>query len=305
MVEPASRLPPLDLIKGFEAAARLSNITLAAGELFLTQSAVSRQIKALEQHLGVVLFVRQHRGLELTEQGRRYFDAVAQALKLLRTAGDDLRGRSRTLTVTTTPGFASLWLIPRLTEFTRKHRDIDVRISATYDALDLERKGVDVAIRYGGVKSADAVWLFDERLVPVASPLLLRDPKRPLSQPGDLRHHVLLQLENDAGRTPWMDWSTWFRAVGVDEVKPAGILRFARYDEVISAALAGQGVAPGGMPLLKQHVRDGRLVALFGKSLATPRGYYLIESTGAGRTEAARDFARWVKREAANAQTSL
>ena len=302
MSESAPRLPPLDLIKGFEAAARLSNITLAAAELFLTQSAVSRQIKALEQHLGVTLFVRQHRGLELTEAGRRYFDAAAQALKLLRAAGDDVRGAPRSLTVTTTPGFASLWLIPRLAEFTRTHRDIDVRISATYETLDLERKGVDFAIRYGAVKPAGATWLFGERLMPVASPLLLGDLKRPLKEPADLEHHVLLHMDQDSTQIPWMDWNTWFRAVGIDEVKPAGILRFARYDEVISAALAGQGVAPGGMPLLKQHLRDGRLVALFGKSLATPRGYYLIESESAGSSEAARDFARWVKREAASAK---
>lgn len=304
MPDSARRLPPLDLIKGFEAAARLSSVTLAASELFLTQSAVSRQIKALEEHLGVALFVRQHRGLELTEPGRRYFDAAAQSLKLLRNAGSELQGQPRTLTVTTTPGFASLWLIPRLAEFTRAHQDIDVRISATYDTLDLQRQGVDFAIRYGAAKPAGATWLFGERLMPVVSPSLLGDPERPLKVPADLRHHVLLQMDNDHSQVPWMDWSIWFRAVGLTEVKPAGVLRFERYDEVISAALAGQGVAPGGMPLLKQHLRDGRLVALFGQSIATPRGYYLLESPAANSTQAARDFVRWVKREAASAKVA-
>ncbi len=304
MPDSARRLPPLDLIKGFEAAARLSSVTLAAGELFLTQSAVSRQIKALEEHLGVALFVRQHRGLELTEPGRRYFEAAAQALKLLRNAASDLSGQPRTLTVTTTPGFASLWLIPRLAAFTRAHQDIDVRISATYDTLDLERHGVDFAIRYGAAKPAGATWLFGERLMPVVSPSLLNDPERPLKMPSDLRHHVLLQMDNDHSQVPWMDWSIWFHAVGLAEVKPAGVLRFERYDEVISAALAGQGVAPGGIPLLKQHLRDGRLVALFGQSIATPRGYYLLESATANTTQAARDFARWMKREAAGAKVA-
>jgi DNA-binding transcriptional LysR family regulator len=298
MPESTRRLPPLDLLKGFEAAARLSNITLAAGELALTQSAVSRQIKSLEEQLGVVLFERRHRGLDLTEPGRRYYEAVARALKLLRVATDELHGQPRTLTVTTTPGFASLWLIPRLSDFTQSHRDIDVRISATYEALDLERKGVDFAIRYGAAKPAGATWLFGERLTPVASPVLLTDPARPLKDPADLRHHVLLQLDNDHSSMPWMDWTTWFRAVGIAEVRPAGVLRFERYDEVIAAALAGQGIAPGGVPLLKQHLRDGRLVAPFTRSIATPRGYYLVESGNANQSEAARDFATWIKREA-------
>ena len=298
MSDLSRRLPPLDLIKGFEAAARLSNITLAAGELFLTQSAVSRQIKALEEHLGTVLFLRRPRGLELTEAGRHYFAAAAQALRILRQATDDLRGAPRTLTVTTTPGFASLWLIPRLSEFTRAHQDIDVRISATYDALDLERKGVDFAIRYGAAKPAGAAWLFGERLMPVCSPALLADSERPLKVPADIRHHVLLQLDNEHSGVPWMDWTTWFRAVGLAEAKPAAVLRFERYDEVISAAVAGQGIAPGGVPLIRQLLKEGRLVAPFAGSIATPRGYYLIESGQAQKSAAARDFARWLKAEA-------
>ena len=305
MSERPTRLPPLDLIKGFEAAARLSNITLAAAELFLTQSAVSRQIKALEVHLGVALFLRRQRGLELTEPGRRYFEAVSQSLKILKVAGDDLRGRPRTLTVTTTPGFASLWLIPRLSDFTRTHRDVDVRISATYDALDLERQGVDFAIRYGAVKPDGAAWLFGERQMPVCSPALLTDRERPLKVPADVRHHVLLQLENSHAGGAWMDWATWCRAVGLAEPRPAAVLRFARYDEVISAAVAGQGIAPGSVPLLKQLLADGRLVAPFAGSIATPRGYYLLESGGADRSDAARDFARWIRAEAGKSKATV
>jgi DNA-binding transcriptional LysR family regulator len=293
-----NRLPPLDLIKGFEAVARHGSITVAAGELFLTQSAVSRQIKALEAHLGVPLFRRLQRGLEMTEAGRRYYEAAAQALKLLRAAGEAIGNEPRTLTVTTTPGFASLWLIPRLGEFTRAHPEIDVRISATYEAVDLEKKGMHLAVRYGAAKPPGATWLFGERLTPVCSPALLADAARPLKAPGDLRHHVLLMLENEAGAAPWMDWGTWFRAVEAPEVRPAGMLRFERYDEVIAAAVAGQGVAPGGMPLLRQYIRDGRLVAPFRGSVATPRGYFLMESS-AGASQAAHDFATWLRGEAA------
>jgi DNA-binding transcriptional LysR family regulator len=120
--------------------------------------------------------------------------------------------------------------------------------------------------------------------------------------PADLRHHVLLQIENDHTGVPWMDWTTWFRAIGMAEAKPAGLLRFARYDEVIAAAVAGQGIAPGGMPLLRQHLRDGRLVAPFANSIASPRGYFLVESKMADKSEAARDFARWIRAEAAGAK---
>jgi DNA-binding transcriptional LysR family regulator len=304
MSESSRRLPPLDLVKGFDAAARHANITQAAAELFLTQSAVSRQIKALEEHLGVTLFHRRARGLELTAAGLRYQAAAAQALALLRAAGEELRGEPHTLTVTTTPGFASLWLIPRLAAFARAHRDIDVRITASYETIDLEKKQVDFAIRYGDAKPADSVWLFGERLRPVCSPALMADPKRPLKEPADLRHHILLHLENLTGGMPWGDWATWFRSMGMPEVEPAGVLRFERYDEVIAAAIAGQGVAPGGFPLLKRHVRDGRLVIPFKGSMASPRGYYLMASREAANAAAARDFAAWIRREAARDKPS-
>lgn len=293
-----SRLPPLDLIKGFEAAARLSNITLAAGELFLTQSAVSRQIKTLEDHLGTALFRRKPRGLELTEAGRRYYAAVEQALQLVRNATDELRGATRMLTVTTTPGFASLWLIPRLSGFTQTHHDIDVRISVTYEVVDLARSGVDFAIRYGAAKPGTDALLFGERMMPVCSPALLRDPARPLRAPADLRHHVLLHLDSAHGTEAWVEWNTMLRAIGLADVKPAGTLRFERYDEVIAAAVAGQGVAPGRIPLLNNLLREERLVAPFKDSSASPRGYYLVESTEVKKSAAARDFATWLKREA-------
>jgi DNA-binding transcriptional LysR family regulator len=294
MPEPTQRLPPLDLIRGFEAAARLLNITGAAAELFLTQSAVSRQIKILEGQLGVLLFRRKHRGLELTDAGRRYYDAVAQALKLVRDATEEARGQPRMLTVTTTPGFASLWLIPRLAEFTGSHPNIDVRISATYDLIPLERQNVDVAIRYGAAKPEQGVWLFGERLMPVCSPALLQDPARPLRTPADIAHHVLLHLESKPGAMPWMDWATWMRTMGVEGVKPAGTLRFSRYDEVVAAAVAGQGIAPGGVPLLNSLLREKRLVAPFRGSSVSPCGYFLVESPEAKKREAVRDFVAWV-----------
>src|ERR1700756_1741344 len=144
------RLPPLGCFQGFEAAARNLSFTKAAGELVITQSAVSRQIKALEDYLGVALFERQPRSLVLTDSGQTLYRVATDVLERLQSATDRLKGESRTrqLAVTTTTGFASLWLIPRLRRFTSLHPDIDVRISATIEMLNLERSLIDLAVRY-------------------------------------------------------------------------------------------------------------------------------------------------------------
>src|SRR5207302_4801839 len=176
-------LPPLAFFQGFEAAARTLSFTKAAEELFITQSAVSRQIKALEDHLGVRLFERRPRALALTESGQALHRISADVLERLQAATDQLRAvnRTRQLSITTTTGFASLWLIPRLQRFTAAHPDVDVRISATIDALNLERSLIDLAIRYCKPDSVPkgTARLFGEEVVPVCSKVLLRDRAHP------------------------------------------------------------------------------------------------------------------------------
>ena len=178
MPEKRYRLPQVAFFQGFEAAARNLSFTKAAAELFITQSAVSRQIKALEEHLGVTLFERQARSLILTEQGQALYRVAADVLERLQTAVDQLKtdSRARQLSLTTTTGFASLWLIPRLPRFTRLRPGIDVRISATTDMFNLERSLVDVAIRYCAPDMVPdgAVRLFGEEILPVCGPALLR-----------------------------------------------------------------------------------------------------------------------------------
>src|SRR6185369_6343616 len=171
-------------------AARHLSFTKAGAELFLTQSAVSRQIKELEDQLGVALFERRHRALVLTEAGQQFYASAAQVLATMRAATERLRaqsGRRKPLSVTTTNSFASLWLIPRLAGFTRDHPGIDVRITAETRVQDLERDGLDVAIRHGPASLAgpNAVRLFGERVFPVCSPKLLM--KAPLNDPADLK----------------------------------------------------------------------------------------------------------------------
>src|SRR5918996_919712 len=186
-------LPALDLLVGFESAARHLSFTKAGAELFLTQSAVSRQIKELEDQLGVELFQRRHRALALTDAGKQFYASAAQVLTTMREATDRLRAQAgkKALSVTTTHSFAALWLIPRLAGFTRTHPGIDVRISAETRVQDLERDGLDVAIRHGpaSLAGSSAVRLMGERVFPVCSPKLLKDKARPLAAPKDLRYH--------------------------------------------------------------------------------------------------------------------
>jgi DNA-binding transcriptional LysR family regulator len=290
-------VPPLDLIEGFEAAARNLSFTKAGAELHLTQSAVSRQIKALEDWLGVALFERRTRSLALTGQGEALYKAVPGVLRTIEDVTREIRFRqlARTLTVTTTPSFASLWLIPRLAGYTREHPQVDVRISTSTLFVDLERNGVELAIRYTGVApSESATKLFDEEVFPVCAPELLKDRDRPLSSPSDLHHHVLLHYDNPQNRIPWLDWPTWLEAVGLSDLKAAGAIRFNEYDQVVVAAASGQGVALGRSPLLKKMFRDGKLVAPFSAKSVAPRAYYLITSKTSARNPDVTDFTDWL-----------
>ena len=246
-------LPQLGFFQGFEAAARNLSFTKAAEELFITQSAVSRQIKALEDHLGVRLFKRRPRSLVLTESGQMLYRLAADVLERLQAGTDQLRAdsRARQLSITTTTGFASLWLIPRLQRFTSLNPDIDVRISATTEALNLERGLIDLAIRYCRPEAVPegAVRLFGEEMLPVCSRALLRDRARPLKRPQDLKHHTLLHFDYPGAEKTFMDWGTWLAALGIHDLKSAGALHFSQYEQMIQAAINAQGVALGRHPL--------------------------------------------------------
>lgn len=296
-------LPPLDFIQGFEAAARTLSFTKAADELFITQSAVSRQIRALEEHLGVPLFERRPRALALTEQGHMLYAAASGLLEQLQAVTDRVRAHSgaRHLTVTTTSGFASLWLIPRLRRFTTLHPDVDVRISATYKTINLERSLVDVAIRYCLQEEAPpgAVRLFGEELFPVCSPALQAEGPRPLRAFGDLAHHALLHIDEAAGM---LDWGTWLTAHGLPELRPAASMRFDSYEQMIQAALSGQGVALGIGRLVSGLMQSGQLIAPFGEIATGSRSYYIIASPGTGGRAHVQAFVAWLAEEAAAAE---
>jgi DNA-binding transcriptional LysR family regulator len=294
-------LPALDLLVGFEAAARHLSFTKAGEELFLTQSAVSRQIKELEDQLGVELFQRRHRALALTDAGKSFYASAAQVLTTMRAATDRLRAQAgkKGLSVTTTHSFAALWLIPRLAGFTRSHPGIDVRIMADTRVQDLDRDGLDLAIRHGpaSLAGASAVRLMGERVFPVCSPKLLKDKSKPLREPQDLRYHCLLQYDDPEGRHPWLHWKTWLEVERIADLRPAGTLSFSGYEQIIPAALAGHGVGLGRTPLVKDLLASGELVAPFKSSADPARAYYAVVSTSAeGRPEVA-EFVAWLKQE--------
>jgi DNA-binding transcriptional LysR family regulator len=292
-------LPSLDLLKGFEAAARHLSFTKAGEELYLTQSAISRQVQALEAQLGVQLFQRRIRALLLTDEGQRYFKAVRSALDDLRAATLSVRAgkSSAALTVATTVSFASLWLVPRLARFQSSHPGIQVRLVADNRIQDLERDRIDVAVRYcpPAMAGPGAVRLFGVRVLPVASPEVCRAAR--LKEPADLARCVLLEYD-DAERTPWLTWRVWFETMRAPMPKPAGMVRFSQPDQVIHAAVAGQGVALGSVPLANELLRSGRLVAPFGRRLTSPglaRAYYAIVPPRAADRPAAQAFVEWLR----------
>ncbi|HWB45731.1 MAG TPA: transcriptional regulator GcvA [Hyphomicrobiaceae bacterium] len=292
-------LPPLDFIQGFEAAARTLSFTRAADELSITQSAVSRQIRALEEYLGVPLFERRPRSLALTEQGHMLYAAAVGLLEQLQAVTDRVRAHSGSphLTVTTTGGFASLWLIPRLRRFMSRHPDVDVRISATYKTINLERSLVDVAVRYCLAEEAPpgAVRLFGEDLFPVCSPALQAEGPRPLRTFEDLAHHVLLHMDEAAGM---LDWGTWLTAHGLPDLKPASSIRFDSYEQMIQAALGGQGVALGIGRLVSALMQAGQLIAPFGEIATGSRSYFIIASPLTGDRQHVKEFVTWLVEEA-------
>lgn len=296
-----SDVPPLELLRSFEAAARHLSFTQAAHELFVTQSAVSRQIKALEDDLGVALFERRHRALALTEAGQALQRTTLDVLDRVRDTVRRIRqpSRRRSFTVTTTVGFASLWLVPRLPRFTALRPDVDVRLSAGNRMMDLERDDIDVAVRFLPIDRAIGSPLFGEEVQPVCAPALARDPARPLREPADLARHVLLVTMEGGGAATQAEWPMWLEAVGLPGLEPAATLHFSQYDLLVAAAAAGQGVALGRMPLLRDALHDGRLVAPFRRTTVSPRAYYLVESRRAQADPVAQAFIAWLRAEAA------
>ena len=267
------RLPPLNALKAFEAAARNLSFTRAAEELFVTQAAISHQIKGLEEYLGIKLFRRRNRSLLLSEEGQSYFLDIKDIFSGISDATERLLARSAkgALTVSLQPSFAIQWLVPRLVRFSEVHPDIDVRIKA----VDLDEGSltddVDVAIYYGrdNWPGLRADKLHAEYLIPVCSPMLLMGTK-PLKTPEDLMHHTLL---HDTSRR---DWKAWFKQFDIQAANVNQGPIFSHSSMVIQAAIHGQGVALGHSVLTQPEIDAGRLVCPFEQVLMSKNAYYLV-----------------------------
>ena len=295
------RLPPLDLLLAFEAAARHLSFTRAADERFVTQSAISRQIRSLEDDLGVELFARGHRALTLTAPGQKLLQACQGMLAQMRRTVSSIRAPNarEVLALSTTPSFASYWLIPRLHSFTQANPGVDVRLDASYEVRDLQADGFDIAVRYQKANASDGERLFSESMLPVCAPALRRSKDTPLKVPADLRLHTLLEVESMGASGAPVEWNSWLQANGVPDLEPRSKLTFSSYNEVVAAAVAGQGVALGRRPLLDSLLRQRQLVAPFGDARETAKAYFVLTDPAARVRPAVRALEQWLRTQAA------
>lgn len=296
---------PVGYLRAFEAVARHLNFRAASEELSLTQSAVSRQIQALEEDVGVSLFLRHTRAVELSTAGAQLLRAVLPSLERMDGAVRLIRrtaGR-KSVALSTWASFASMWLIPRLESFQREHPDIDIRIDTTDANVDLDTSDVDLALRYCHPSKlpANAVRLFGEQLTPVASPWLLKSG--PALQRGeDLRHFALIEA-SDAHRTHHLEWLTWRRWLDThqfDKVNPKRWLFFNYAHQIAQAALTGQGVALARMPMVADSLASGDLVEVLpGRRLESPLAYWLIVGPRSSQRPEIVAFCAWLESQAA------
>jgi len=292
----ARRLPPLNGLPSFEAAARHLSFSKAADELHVTHGAVSRAIRNLEDHLGVRLFERATRSVRLTPVGTSYAAEVRDALDQLAAATVIATGQqsSGALNVSALDGFVAKWLVPRLFRFRQAHADIDVRLSTTDKLADFVSDGIDIAIRYGRGQypGLESHLLVEEDVFPVCSPALI-EAAVPLRTPDDLKSHTLIHHDY------YVDWSMWLMWAGIKGVNPHRGPAFRSTEHAVQAAIQGEGVVLGPSALVGDDLAAGRLVRPFEISFPAELAYYVVYPPRALQREKVRAFRDWLLAEAA------
>jgi len=290
------RLPPLNGLKAFEAAARNESFTRAAEELCVTQGAVSHQVKALEATLGVKLFNREPQRLVVTKAGQDYLAVIRDAFDRIAVGTERMvqRQNSGSISVSMSPDFAAKWLVHRLDRFAERHPGIELRVSATMAQVDFAREEMDLAVRHGNGTWAglEAVRLCSERLFPVCSPALVSGRNRPL-EPPDILKFPILHLENSEA------WSRWFDTAGIDGTQAAHGPTLNRASMLIDAAVNGQGIALARTTLAAWDLINGRLVRPFDMSLRLPNSYWIVCPKATAVLPKIATFRDWLLAEAA------
>ncbi|WP_321490847.1 transcriptional regulator GcvA [uncultured Hyphomonas sp.] len=306
MAEPTDRLPPLNALRAFEAAARRLSFTQAADELNVTPGAISQQIRQLEDYAGTPLFKRTGRSVLLTDAAQASLPLVREAFERISEAGRIMQSPARKgrVMVSCAPSFAAKWLAPRLDKFHQQHGGIEAWISADTGLTDFTTADADFAIRYGrgsydGLKSEK---LLDETVLPVCSPAMLDGPDA-IRRPEDLKNHTLLHDESTEVDPSCPDWGSWLRARKVDGVDASRGPRFNQAILVIEAAAAGRGVALAKQAIAASDLASGRLVAPFADgSTSIDFGYWLVWPKGRHLSPDVREFIKWIKAEAAQTE---
>jgi LysR family glycine cleavage system transcriptional activator len=303
------RLPPLNALRAFEAAARLGSFKSAADELNVTPAAISHQVKSLEDVLGLELFLRLPRGLMLTEAGRAYLPNLTRGFDRLAQASDALQGGELAglLTVSALPSFAHCWLVPRLADFRQRFPQIDFRLDANPEMSNFGRDQVDVGIRYGrgNYKGMREIRFLTEELFPVASPALLSGPF-PIRQWEDLSHHTLLDDYTALPDEYWITWHPWLQSQGLSiEGITKGSVSFNNSAMMVEAAIAGMGVMIGRSALVAHHLRDGRLVSLFDCRRPADFSYYVVCPEASAENPRIQVFMDWLQQIAQKDQTAM
>jgi LysR family transcriptional regulator, glycine cleavage system transcriptional activator len=305
----SSRPLSLNNLRAFEAVARRLSFSEAADELFVTQSAVSRQIKGLEDELGAALFVRGTRHVEMTQSGQMLLRSVEAGLQKIDASVRQIRQvRSRKrVSVTTFASFGSLWLLPRIEAFQRLHPDIDLRVSAGDMIADLDDPELDLALRYCSAAQAPAgaIRLFGEVLTPVVSRSLAEQIRRgdapPLSSAADLVQHTLAEEDDTKSSTEFLSWRRWLTLNGQPALQPQRWLYLNFTYQQVQAALAGHGVALARVALVFEALQRGELVEPFGPAgrIASPYMYWLVSAPASRARPEVKQFCDWVLDHAA------
>lgn len=289
-------LPPLNALRAFESAAQHLNFTKASEELFVTQGAVSRQIKRLEQDLGYPLFRRDGPKIELTPIGAAYRDAVVEGLSVIRRGTAKVRRQSArpTLTVSVLPSFATMWLVPRVARFHAEHPHLELRLDCSYDVVDFHRApDIDAAIRFGrgNWPGVHADCLFSCEVFPVCSPALLGGN-------GPFRSkHEILDYPLIHATEPMDDWERWFAAAGLELPRQGPTTRYSDFMALQQAAIEGQGIALARGLLAEPDLRSGRLIRPIDISIRSRSSYYFVCPPSMQDSDTVGTFYRWLKRE--------